>query len=180
LEAGEHLKLINTELFQSINPAYVILFTPLVVAFWHFLRGRGKEPSTPAKIGLGMLLMAGGPLIMLGATLASHDGQTKASPWWLLANYVPFTLGELCLSPMGLSLVNKMSPVHISAFMMGGWFLSTSIGNKLSGIFGEAYEQMDHRVFWTALIACNLVFAGVIFALLPWLNRQMATKQDGT
>jgi POT family proton-dependent oligopeptide transporter len=179
LEEGKHLKLVNTELFQSINPGYVILFTPLVVAFWGFLRNHGREPATPAKIGLGLLLTAGCPLIMLGATLASNDGEIKASAWWLFSTYAIVTLGELCLSPMGLSLVNKMSPAHISAFMMGGWFLSTSFGNKLSGIFGEVYQTMDHRAFWVLLAICDVVFAVIILCvLLPWLNREMAGRRE--
>ncbi len=79
---------------------------------------------------------------------------------------------------MGLSLVNKMSPSHIRAFMMGGWFLSTSFGNKLSGIFGEAYTKMNHLTFWTVLIGGNVAFAAIVFVLLPWLNRLMAAKKD--
>jgi proton-dependent oligopeptide transporter, POT family len=177
LDPGEHLKLTNTELFQSINAGFVVLFTPLVVFFWGFLRRQQKEPSSSAKIGLGLLLTGGSPLIMLLATLVSHDGQTKGSAWWLFGVYAIVTLGELCLSPMGLSLVNKMAPASIAAFMMGGWFLSTSFGNKLSGIFGEAYQEMDHRFFWIILIICDLICAGSIFVLLPWLNRQMAGKK---
>jgi POT family proton-dependent oligopeptide transporter len=178
LKKGQHLRLVNTELFQSINPGYVILFTPLLVGLWHLLRGRGKEPSTPGKIGLGLLLTAGGPTLMLSATLVSGDGATKASAWWMFGTYAVVTLGELCLSPMGLSLVNKMSPANIRAFMMGGWFLSTSFGNKLSGIFGEVYQKMDHVHFWTFLIVCDVLFACVVFVLLPWLNRQM-TEREG-
>jgi POT family proton-dependent oligopeptide transporter len=173
LPEGQHLQLVNTELFQSINPGFVVLFTPLLVALWHFLRRRQKEPSTPAKIGLGLFLTAGAPAIMLAATLWTHDGAFKGSAWWLFGTYGIITIGELCLSPMGLSLVNKMSPANLRAFMMGGWFLSTSFGNKLSGIFGEVYQKMEHIPFWILLIACDLLFAAVIFSILPWLKRQM-------
>jgi POT family proton-dependent oligopeptide transporter len=178
LEPGKHLKLVNPELFLSINGGYIIILTPLVVAFWHWLRLRGKEPSTSAKIGWGLILTAGSALIMLLATLACHDGETKASAWWMFGTYLVITLGELCLSPMGLSLVNKMAPANIRAFMMGGWFLATSLGNKLSGIFGEIYFKMDHRLFWIVLIGCNLAFGAIIFTLLPWLNRQMASSNE--
>jgi proton-dependent oligopeptide transporter, POT family len=180
LEAGKHLKLVNTELYQSINAGYVILFTPLLVGFWHFLRGRGHEPSTSAKIGLGLLLTGCGSAVMLGATMVCQDGAVKAGSAWLFGLYAMVTLGELCLSPMGLSLVNKMAPADIRAFMMGGWFLSTSFGNKLSGIFGEAYTKMDHVLFWIILIGSCGFFGGVIFALLPWLNRQMALGKEQT
>src|SRR5262249_13814516 len=148
---GEPLKLINPEVYQSINPAYVVLFTPLVVGFWHFLRLRGWEPSTAGKIGVGLLLMALGPLVMLWATVATHDGAVKASSAWLFGTYAMATLGELCLSPMGLSLVNKTSPANLRAFLMGGWFLSTSIGGGLSGFFGQLYPTADHYVFWPVL-----------------------------
>ncbi len=175
LEPKKQVKLINPELFLSINAGFIIIFTPLVVAFWRLLRDRGKEPSTSAKMGVGLLLTAASALIMLGATLATNDGETKGSAWWLFGTYALITFGELCLSPMGLSLVNKMAPANIRAFMMGGWFLATSFGNKLSGIFGEIYFEMDHGVFWIVVTLCNVVFAGIIFALLPWLNRQMAS-----
>lgn len=178
LPEGKHLKLVNTELFQSINSGYVILLTPLVVAFFAMLRKHGKEPHTPTKIGLGLLINAGGPLTMLCATIVSNDGQFKASQAWLFGMFVFVTVGELFLSPMGLSLVNQMAPATLRAFMMGGWFLATSFGNKLSGLFGEAYQTMEHRKFWIILIACDVVFAGIVFLLLPWLNRQMAGKKE--
>jgi POT family proton-dependent oligopeptide transporter len=178
LPAGKQLKLVNPELFSSINPGYVVLFTPLVVALFHFLRRRGLEPSTSAKIGVGIFLTAGGAVVMLGATLSTADGASKGSPGWLFGTYALFTLGEVCLSPMGLSLVNKMSPANIRAFMMGGWFLATSFGNKLSGIFGEAYQKMNHVHFWAVLIGCNVLFAVVVFALLPWLERQMVERSS--
>jgi POT family proton-dependent oligopeptide transporter len=177
LEPGESLKLANVELFSSINAGFVILFTPLLVGVWHWLRQRGKEPSTPGKIGLGLLITAGSPLVMLLATVYSNDGEYKVSAWWLFGTYAVVTVGELCLSPMGLALVNKMAPLKIQAFMMGGWFLSTSFGQKLAGLFGEAYAEWDHYVFWTVLIVCDLVFAGAIFMLLPWLKRQMGVEE---
>jgi POT family proton-dependent oligopeptide transporter len=180
LAEGKHHKLVNPELFNSINAAYVILFTPLLVGLFHWLRGKGKEPSTPAKIGLGLLFTGIGSAVMLAATLATHDGAVKGSAWWLFIFYAIITVGELCLSPIGLSLVNKMSPRRLSAVMMGGWFLSTSFGGKLSGIFGEVYHKIDHGLFWVIIIAANLVFAAVIFSLLPWLNRQMAEPKHSS
>jgi POT family proton-dependent oligopeptide transporter len=175
-----HLRLVNTELFQAINPGLIIIFTPLVVALWHFLRERNKEPSTPAKMGMGLLLSGLAPAVMLGATRVSHDGAVKASAAWLFGTYGAVGLGELFLSSMGLSLVNKMSPALIRASMMGGWFVSTALGLKLSGIFGEFYAiyrtETQHEVFWVVLIAANFVSAGVIFVLVPWLNRQMTAQ----
>jgi POT family proton-dependent oligopeptide transporter len=176
LESGQPLKLINPEVYQSINPFFVVVLTPLVVGFWHFLRLRGWEPSTAGKIGVGLLLTAGGPLIMWWATYATQDGASKGSAAWLFGTYGMTTLGELCLSPMGLSLVNKTSPANIRAFMMGGWFLSTSFGNKVSGIFGEMYQSANHYIFWPVLAGTAAFFACVIFVLLPWLNRQLTER----
>jgi POT family proton-dependent oligopeptide transporter len=178
LPKGEQLRVINSELFQSINPGLIILFTPLVVALWHFLRERNREPSTSAKIGMGLLLAALAPLIMLGATLVSNDGEVKASAVWLFGTYGAVGLGELFLSSMGLSLVNKMSPAALRASLMGGWFVSTAIGVKISGVLAETYARAQtaqaHEIFWGALVAANVVCALAVFVLLPWLNRQMA------
>jgi POT family proton-dependent oligopeptide transporter len=182
LAPGEKLKLVNAELFQSINPGLVILFTPLLVAFWGWLGRQRREPSTPAKIGIGLVLTACGPLVMLFASLATHDGapdEVKASAWWLFGAYVMLTLGELCLSPMGLSLVSKMAPANMRSLMMGGWFMSTAIGNKLSGIFGEMYTEWDHPKFYMLLIVCVLVAAGAVFMMLPWLKQQLPVDDPG-
>ena len=174
LPKGEHLKLVNPELFQSINPGLIILIAPLMVGFWHFLSKRKREPSTPAKIGMGLLLTGMSALVMVGAVHYAGDPEGKVTSWWLFGTYGVITVGELCLSPMGLSLVSKLSPPHIRSFMMGGWFLSTSIGNKLSGVFGEVYHRWDHTVFFLVNTAAAIVAAAAILALLPWLRRQMA------
>jgi POT family proton-dependent oligopeptide transporter len=185
LSPGKPLKLVNTELFSSIEPGFLILFTPLLVAFWHFLRTKGIEPSTSAKIGLGMVLTAAAAAIMYVATRLCNESQEKSSAWWLFGTYAMFTVAELCLSPMGLSLVNRMAPATKRAFMMGGWFLATSFGMKISGIFGEVYANgtffgmaIDHRNFWIVLIIANLVGGFIIFALLSWLNRQMTGSEE--
>ncbi len=169
----DHLLLVNAELFQSINAGFVILFTPLVVGFFAFLRRKKKEPSTSAKIGFGLFVTGCSALVMLAAVLATNDANPKASAWWLFGVYGVVTIGELLLSPMGLSLANKMAPKSIRAFMMGGWFLSTSIGNKLSGLFGEVYHSWDHRVFFIVNALAVFASAAAIFVLLPWLRRQM-------
>jgi POT family proton-dependent oligopeptide transporter len=169
----KHLKLVNAELFQSINPGFIILFAPLMVAFWHLLALRRREPATPAKIGAGLFLTGMSALVMVGAAQAIGDPATKVSAWWLFGTYAVVTVGELCLSPMGLSLVSKLSPPHLRSFLMGGWFLSTAIGNKLSGVFGEVYHRWDHTTFFLVNTGAAVLAAAVIFALLPWLRRQM-------
>ncbi len=164
-------------LSQSINPFWVIALTPLVVALFTWLRRKGKEPSTPSKIALGLLISALSVLIMIAAVKIGNNGADKVSVWWLIGSYGVVTIGELFLSPMGLSLVSKLSPVRITSLMMGGWFLSTSIGNKLSGILASKWDEYDDKAsyFWLNFI---LLFSAAIFLfiLLKWLNRVMREK----
>lgn len=169
---GEHKSLFSTELFQSINPFFVVFFTPLVVAFFSFLRRRGKEPSTPGKIGLGLFITALSTLVMIGAVLVSSNGAVKSSAAWLFGTYAVITVGELFLSPMGLSLVSKLSPPRITALMMGGWFLSTSIGNKLSGVIASLWDRIDNKVLFFLINFSGAMFAALmIFLMLKWLKR---------
>ncbi len=148
--AGSKLSLISTELFQSINPFFVVLFTPLLIAFFTWLGSRKRTLSTPSKIAWGLFITGLSTLIMIAAVKLSGNGVDKVSAWWLIATYAVITVGELCLSPMGLSLVSKLSPPRLTALMMGGWFLSTSIGNKLAGILGHLGSDSTDKslVFW--------------------------------
>ncbi len=173
------VNLISSELFQSVNPGFIILFTPLVVGFFSFLRRRKREPSTPAKIGIGLLITSLSALIMVGAIYASSNGIIKASPWWLIGNYAIITVGELFLSPMGLSLVSKLSPQRFAALMMGGWFLSTAIGNKLSGVLATMWNFYDNKAFFFITNSGLAMIAVVgIFILLPWLKRIVQENED--
>lgn len=174
---GEKATLWSTPLSQSINPGWVILLTPLIIAFFSFLRRRNKEPSTATKIAFGLLISALSVLVMVGAAYITHNGTEKASVWWLMGTYGVVTIGELLLSPMGLSLVSKLSPVRITSLMMGGWFLATSIGNKLSGLLATMWDGYEHKAnfFWVNFGL--LLFATcIIFAMLKWLNSIMKEK----
>jgi proton-dependent oligopeptide transporter, POT family len=169
---GENLYAFNTNIFQSVNPLWVIILTPLVVAFFAFLRKRGREPSTPTKLTIGLLVTALSCLVMVWAVNASNNGLQKASYWWFFGSYGVITIGELFLSPMGLSLVSKLSPPRLTALMMGGWFIATSIGNKLSGVLASLWDGYENKgsFFWTntfLLLAATLILA----LMLRWLNR---------
>lgn len=167
----------STPLSQSINPGWVVLLTPLVVAFFAFLRRKNREPSTATKIAFGLFISALSVLVMVAAVYVSGNGAEKASVWWLLGTYGVITVGELLLSPMGLSLVSKLSPVRLTSLMMGGWFVATSIGNKLSGILATMWDGYENKAnfFWVNFIL--LMFATfIIFAMLKWLNRIMKEK----
>jgi POT family proton-dependent oligopeptide transporter len=168
---GEDLKLISTELFQSVNPFFVVVLTPLVVAFFAWLRRRRKEPSTPAKVGWGLLITACSPLLMIGAVWAGSNGLDKSSAWWLIGCYGVITVGELFLSPIGLSLVSKLSPPRITALMMGGWFLSTSLGNKLSGVLAGLWDSYEHKqYFFMVNMLVAFLAAVIVFIMLRWLR----------
>ncbi len=177
LKDGDQVKAWAPSLSQSINPFWVIVLTPLLVAFFTWLRKKGKEPSTPSKIALGLLVSAMSVLVMVLAVKAGNNGAEKVSIWWLIGSYGIITVGELFLSPMGLSLVSKLSPVRITSLMMGGWFLSISIGNKLSGILSSKWDEYTNKesYFWLNFV---LLFSAALFlfAILKWLNRVMREK----
>ncbi len=169
---GTNLYLFNTNLFQSVNPFWVIALTPLILAFFAFLRRKGKEPSTPAKIAIGLLISALSCLVMVWAVEYNDNGTIKASSWWFISSYAVITIGELFLSPMGLSLVSKLSPPRITALMMGGWFLATSIGNKLSGVLSSLWDGYSDKADFFWVNAAFLTFASLMmFFMLKWLNK---------
>jgi POT family proton-dependent oligopeptide transporter len=161
---GSNMKLYSTELYQSINPFWVVLLTPLIVGIFGFLRRKNAEPSTPTKIAIGLVITALSALVMVGAVFASND----------LTTYGVITIGELCLSPMGLSLVSKLSPPRITALMMGGFFLAISVGNKLSGMLSSLWEKNEHKEnFFYLNFGLVLGAAVVLFLMLKWLNGVM-------
>lgn len=176
-EPGEDVLLFSTELYQSINPFWVVFLTPIVVGLFGWLRSRKKEPSTPAKIALGLLITGLSTLVMVAAVKSNVINSDKASSLWLILSYGVITVGELCLSPMGLSLVSKLAPPRLTSLMMGGWFLSTSVGNKLSGILSglwEGFEDKSH-FFWMNFALC--MFATLLLVLLlKWLRTVMREK----
>jgi proton-dependent oligopeptide transporter, POT family len=176
---GESLPLATANLYQSINPAWVVLLTPLIVGLFAFLRRKGREPSTPTKIAFGLLITGLSALVMVAAANSTDLEHEKASTWWLIASYGVITIGELFLSPMGLSLVSKLSPSRITALMMGGWFLSTSIGNKLAGIMSSWWEQYDLKskgdFFWMNFYCCLGAFV-LMAIMLRWLIGVMKEK----
>lgn len=166
------IKVVNTELYQSINPFWVVALTPLIVAFFVWLKKRGTEMTTPSKIAWGLFLSALSPIVMVVAVYYCHNGAEKASTWWLWGTYGVITFGELFLSPMGLSLVSKLSPPRITSLMMGGWFLSTSIGNKLSGILASLWDGYENKAnFFLTNSILLFIAAAVIFILIKWLNK---------
>lgn len=125
--------------FQSLNPAFVIAFAPLVAWVWIALARRHLNPSAPAKFAIGVILMGSGFLVMAAAATIVASG-SKVLPWWLTTTYLLHTIGELCLSPVGLSYVTKLSPKRLVGQMMGMWFLSLSLGNLAAGLIAGEFD----------------------------------------
>jgi len=163
--------------FQSVNSAFIILLAPLFAALWVSLARRGVDLSSPAKFSFGLLLAGVGFLIMIYAArlVVANAGATRVSPWWLVASYFFQTAGELCLSPVGLSSMTKLSPRQYVGQMMGIWFLATAVGNLIAGLVGghvdpENLEQMP--TLFTATTV-SLVVAAAILGLLAIPIRRM-------
>jgi POT family proton-dependent oligopeptide transporter len=156
---------------NAINPFWIVTLTFPLVWFWRWLDRKGLEPSTPAKMTIGMFLTAACYGIMYLA--AKSGGDTgRVSPLWLIGAYAVISLGELMLSPMGLSLVSKVAPRRYRGLMMGGWFVATAIGNKLTAI-GVFWTVWRHSTFFLVLGGMAFVMALVLLALLRPLKRAM-------
>ncbi len=173
---------IAPEQFQSFNPMFIVLLTPIIVGLFGYLNRRGKEPSSPAKIGIGMVISAVAFVIMVVASYgltsvhSLHGGVSPVtvSPFWLISTYFTLTISELFLSPMGLSFVSKVAPPKMKGLMMGGWFASTAIGNYLSGFIGRFYQNWELWQFFLFLVVTSLISAGLILIFLKRLKRATA------
>ena len=156
--------------FQAFNPLMIFIFVPLLNLFWARQDRRGKEPSSIAKMGIGCVLLASAFLILIppARELAIHP---KASLWWLTACTFVLTLGEVYLSPIGLSLVTKIAPARIVSLMMGVWFLSSFFGNYLSGYLGTFWEKMPKENFFLLMFALSFAAGLAFFALLKPLKK---------
>jgi len=165
--------------FQAFNPLMIFIFVPMLNVFWGRQDRRGKEPSSIAKMGIGCVLLAAAFLILIppARELAVNP---KASLWWLTGCTFVLTLGEIYLSPIGLSLVTKIAPVRIVSMMMGVWFLSSFFGNYLSGYLGTFWEKMPKENFFLLMFALSFATSLAFFALLKPLKRAIGhDKQDG-
>ncbi|HZX10664.1 MAG TPA: peptide MFS transporter [Acidobacteriota bacterium] len=170
---------ISPQLFQHFNPIFIVFLTPVVIGFFTFLQKRGKEPSTPKKIGIGMILTAFSFGIMMIASralpspadLQGSVSPMLISPYWLIATYFSVTIAELCLSPMGISFVSKVSPPRYKGTMQGGWLAATAIGNALAGFIGYFWDRWEIWQFFLLLIAVCFISAALIFSVMKKLER---------
>ena len=164
--------------FQQFNPFFVVALTPFSMAIFSWLASKGKEPSAPRKIGLGMFVASCGFLIMtiasLGLVMPQIIGGPRVGATTLMSTYLVLTFAELLLSPMGISFVSKVAPPKYKGMMMGGWFAATAIGNYLSSIPGLLWDKMPLWAIWAVLMGLCIIAGLVMFALMKRL--EAATK----
>jgi POT family proton-dependent oligopeptide transporter len=164
---------IVPEWFQSVDPVFVIALGPLFAMLWTAMGRKGSEPSTTRKMALGLVIMGLGFAFMVGGAAQVKAGQL-ASPWWLVLAYTFHAAGELCCSPVGLSLVTKVAPVKIVSLMMGVWFLSNWGGNVVAGILGTFMNRFhDPVTFWLILLTFPVGAGLILFFLAPKLQKLM-------
>ncbi|MFH0760184.1 MAG: peptide MFS transporter [Bacteroidota bacterium] len=188
---GEATNPIAPEVFQSFNPLYIVSLTIPVMAFMSWLAKKGKEPSTPRKIGYGMIVAAAGFLVILVGSLnlvSPHDLQvvdqvtgsikynpvpdsSRVMPYWLMSTYLVLTIAELLLSPMGLSFVSKVAPTRFQGLMQAGWLLATAAGNKLLFVGSTFWGKLDLWQLWLIFIVCCCVSAAFIMSIMKKLER---------
>jgi len=161
------------ERFQTFEPMGVILLSPLLVAVWAWLQKRNAEPSTPVKmlLGVGLVAFAFG-LLGYAGTLGGDTG--RVSPVWLITANILIAVGEIALSPMGMSLVNRLSPPALSGLMMGGWFASLGFGGYLSGYVGGYWDTMPHSRFFFMVVAILIGVAVPLSLMTPQIKRTIA------
>jgi POT family proton-dependent oligopeptide transporter len=156
---------------EAINPAFIILLGFPMAVLWKWLDDRGREPSTPAKMCLGLLFAALSSAVLCAASLTGGD-TGRVSVLWLMGSYFCISIAELLLSAMGLSLVSKVAPPRFRAVLMGGWFVSLSLGGKLSAI-SVYWSEWAHSTFFAVLAALCLGAAGLFFVLLRFLRSSL-------
>jgi POT family proton-dependent oligopeptide transporter len=155
---------VPTTWFQNFNSAFIVLLAPVFAALWSRLAARGKDPNVAVKMALGLIFMGVGFLFMVGASRESAT-MGKAAAWWVIMAYLFHTVGELCLSPVGLSMVTKVAPARMVSAMMGVWFLANAAANKLSGVVGGYSEQMGEFNVFLSLVAVGVLGGGLLWAL---------------
>jgi POT family proton-dependent oligopeptide transporter len=156
--------------FQSLNSLFIITLAPVFA--WLWIRLGTREPSTPIKFSLGLVLVgAGFAVLVIAARLA--EGGVQVSPLWLAVVYLLHTCGELCLSPVGLSAMTKLAPARIAGLMMGVWFLATSVGNFIAGRLAGFYEAMPLPTLFLSIALYGIVAGLILVPLSPPIKRLM-------
>ncbi len=171
---------ITPMIFQHFNPIFIVFLTPVIIGIFAALNKKGKEPSSPRKIGIGLFLAAGSFLLMVlvsSGLVSPKDfipgalaDAMRVTPYWLIATYFSLTISELFYSPIGISFVSKVAPPQYAGLMQGGWLGSTAIGNLLAGLIGPFWEQWEMWQFFTLLVVMLLISAVFIFSIIKTLE----------
>ena len=169
------------QMFQHFNPFFIVVLTPLAVGLFGWLNRRGKEPSAPRKIGIGMLMTAAayGILVVASINLLSPKAlgglvapaSSQVSVYWLISTYFMLTIAELFLSPIGISFVSKVAPPKYKGLMQGGWFAATAVGNSLVGVTAFFWERLPLWAVWAVLAGACILSAAFIFSIMKRLER---------
>jgi POT family proton-dependent oligopeptide transporter len=162
--------------FQSVNSFFIFTLAPVFAWIWIRLAARGKEPSSPGKFVIGLVCVGLGFVILIGPARAAEAG-AKASPLWLTLTYLLHTIGELSLSPVGLSAMTRLAPARIAGLVMGVWFLGTSVGNFIGGRVGGLYESMALPTLFGA-VGGFAIAAGLLLAVFVGPMRRMLDGAD--
>ena len=176
------------EYYQSVNPLAILLFAPVFAWLWLYLEKRNRDPSTPIKFSIGLWLLGLSFLAMVFGSMQAR-GESLAGPQWLLITYVVYTWGELCLSPVGLSMVTKLAPQRLQSLMMGLWFFTFALSNLLAGLvarfstkFVPAEPGAEPELtfflpglpgFFLMLVVFPLLAGSLIFVISPWIKKMM-------
>ncbi len=177
---GDEIVEVKAPIFQQFNPFYVVALTPVSLAIFGWLAAKNKEPKAPRKIAYGMIVAAVAFCLMLYASLtlpspneqaALGDAAPRVSSYWLISTYLILTFGELLLSPMGISFVSKVAPPKYKGMMMGGWFVSTAIGNQLVLVGGVLWGDLPLWAVWGVFAGVCLVAALFMFTMMKRLEK---------
>lgn len=160
---------IPTGYFQSLNPLFIITFAPIISILWGVLRNKSKEPTSVEKFTMALLLISMSFLILALGAYFSQFG--LVSPLWLVIGYFIMTIAELCLSPIGLSLVSKLAPKKMLSLTMGCWFLTSFVGNLIAGIWGGNYETLGPLNLFLVLAFLSFLTFILLLFFIPYLNR---------
>ncbi len=180
MQQGDTAVAVDAPIFQQFNPCFVVALTPVSISLFGWLAKKGKEPKAPVKIGLGMLVAAAAYLMMtvfsIGLPVPGYDAEgtnlhmADVTPNLLVSTYLVLTFAELLLSPIGISFVTKVAPPKYKGMMMGGWFVSTALGNFLVQIPGYLWGK-ELYIVWGTLMCICLVAALFIFSIIKKLNK---------
>jgi len=164
--------MLRPELYLAFNAIFIVVLTPIMLTIFTKLRAKGKEPITPMKIFLGLIIMGISMLVMVWASLAGGNlDQNIMSPLWVIFTYLIVTIAEIMISPLGQSYVTKVAPHKVQGLMMGGWFGATALGGMTSGLIATFYDTLSHHMYFLYLALLTFFAAAMILLIMKKLKK---------